>query len=107
MVPARWGISLSMSDELPPELMAKWLADRLGPDDQRILAEWLAADPARADELEELREIWRRAGALAETQAAATDPSEEVRWMGVLAQIQANKPIRTINFPHVSQRSRV
>jgi transmembrane sensor len=93
-----------MSDELDPVLVAKWIAGRLDADDQRLLDQWLAADPGRAAELEELRDLWRRAGEMAETHAANADPAESARWAGVLRAIR--EPVRAVEFPFAQRRSR-
>jgi transmembrane sensor len=109
---------LSMSDELDPQLLAKWVTGRLDPAGQRVLAEWLSADPARAAQLDELRALWRMAGDEAEARAAAPDPAEEARWAGVLHAIREgdgrpaehreraehSPPLaRTIEFPYPRQ----
>jgi len=72
-----------MSADLPPELLAKWIAGQLAPDDEWALAQWLSADPAHAAELEELRELWRLTGRAAEAKAASPDPGEPARWAAV------------------------
>jgi transmembrane sensor len=111
-----------MSDQLDPVLLAKWIAGQLGPDDERALAEWLAADPTRPAELEELRELWRMAGEVAQAQAAAADPAEAARWAGVRRGIHESEQaaaggaagptstrptiVRTIELPFNRRRSR-
>jgi transmembrane sensor len=107
-----------MSPDLPPDLIAKWVAGCLSPDDQQVLDEWLSADPARATELEELREVWRMAGHAADAEKAAPDSAEEGRWAAVKASIrraelqgsptaQTHLPPRPIELPFAPRRNRV
>ncbi len=109
-----------MSDELPPDLMMKWILGDLGPEDARALDAWVAADPARRTELEEMRQLWRMAGEVAEARAAAPDPEEQGRWArlarAMREQDQASLPpaharfgprlVHTIELPFVGGRSR-
>lgn len=96
-----------MSADLPPDLIAKWIAGDLGPDDQRLLSEWLSADPARAAELEELRELWRMAGEAADQDRAVRQPAEEARWAALLAAIGRAERQRPIELPFARRGSRL
>ena len=107
-----------MSDQLDPVLAAKWVAGELSADDRRALDEWLAADPAHAAQLEELRQLWSMAGDAAEARAATPDPAEAARWAAVVRGIRAGEtagspppvrrpgPVRAMTFPSVERRSR-
>ena len=80
-----------MSDDLDPRILAKWLAGILDPGEQATLEGWLSADPARAVQLEQARELWRRAGDVARAEADAPDPEEAARWAGILGAIRAGE----------------
>jgi transmembrane sensor len=77
-----------MSDDLDPRILAKWLLGSLDSDEQRVLDRWLAADPARAVELAQARELWRRAGEVARAQAVQPDAHEALRWAGIIGRIR-------------------
>jgi transmembrane sensor len=83
-----------MSDDLDPRILAKWLAGILDPGEQAALEGWLAADPARAVQLDQARELWRRAGDVARAEADAPDPEEPARWAGILGAIRAGEGAR-------------
>ena len=80
-----------MSDYLDPILLTKWLTGQLDPDERQALERWLTADPARATELEQARELWRRAGEAARAEADAPDPGEAARWAGIMREIRADR----------------
>src|SRR5262249_26274117 len=107
-----------MSHDLPPDLIAKWMAGALSPHDQRLLDDWLSVGPARAAELEDLREVWHRAGQVAEAAATGPDPAEPARWAAINAAIsrsQADAPtdvpnrvaVRPIMLQGAGRRSRI
>jgi transmembrane sensor len=79
---------LLMSDDLDPRILAQWLAGDLDPDDRAVLERWLAADPEHALQLARARELWRRAGDQARTEAREPDPNEAARWAGILGAIR-------------------
>lgn len=110
---ASLGHLFSMTDHLDPVLLAKYLAGELVPKERQAIDDWINADPAQRVELEELREVWDRAGEARGTQTANHAAAEMARWSAIQRAIGGQgaapkrQPTRTIEFPLSHRLARV
>src|SRR5260221_14682619 len=74
-----------MSDHLYPTLLANWLAGDLTPEEITTIDAWLAADPARRADLDEMREVWMRTGDMVAAEVIPGDDAvtAQARWAAI------------------------